>query len=106
MDSGGSTDSYILQSTIDPRLHMGVRHEEFFQFLLDSQLVSWHQAQGRLRQDLDRRQYSLRRGGVKGLAISNEPSKQQKNFKETMSREDEQEWAEVSQYEKRKSDYV
>jgi hypothetical protein len=32
--SGESTNSYIFRSTINPRLHMGVRHEEFFQSLL------------------------------------------------------------------------
>ena len=32
--SGGSSDSYILRSTSDPDLYMGIRREDFFQSLL------------------------------------------------------------------------
>ncbi len=36
LESGESSDSYILRSTLDPRIHMGVKKEEFFKSSLNN----------------------------------------------------------------------
>ncbi len=36
LESGESNDSYILRSTLDPRIYMGVKKEEFFKFSLSN----------------------------------------------------------------------
>ena len=93
--SGGSSDSYILRSKLDPQMYMGIRREDFFKSLLhkraDELLVKARALVAGMEEEISPRGIAR----VKGLPEGIDPSKPPKNFKDAMSRIDRQQWAEA-----------
>ena len=93
--SGGSSDSYILRSISDPNTYMGIKREDFFQSLLnkrsDELLYSARALVARMKEDLP----TDPEGSVGGVPAGVDVTKPPKNFRDAMSREDRQEWAEA-----------
>ena len=95
--SGGSSDSYILRPLVDPDLYMGVKREDFFKsFKLlskrtDELLFSTRALVAQMKEELVTRPEAL----VTGVPAVIDVNKQPKNFRDAMSREDRQEWAEA-----------
>jgi hypothetical protein len=92
---GGSSDSYILRSTSDPDLYMGIRREDFFQSLLskrsDELLFSARALVTRMKEEL----LAGPEGATAGVPAGIDVNKPPKNFWDAMSREDRQQWAEA-----------
>ena len=93
--SGGSSDSYILLSLADPNLYMGVKREDFFKSLLSKRtnelLFSARALVTQIKEELVTRPEELVTGVPPGIDVNKPP----KNFRDAMSREDLQEWAEA-----------
>ena len=86
--SGGSSDSYILLSLVDPNLYMGVKREDFFKSLLskrtDELLFSARALVARMKEEL----VTSQEGPVTGVPAGIDVNKPPKNFRDAMSRED------------------
>ena len=99
--SGGSTDSYIMQSLSHPNICMRVKRDDFFRSLLQKradELLSSRALVARLDSAPAQPESDLRRGvssGTKGLPGNIDPNNPPKNFKDAMRRIDRQEWAEA-----------
>ncbi len=95
--SCGSSDSYILQSTSDPDLYMGIRREDFFQSLLsmqsDSEELLFSARMLRLVARMKGELHAGTMGAAASVHVGINVNKQHKNFCDAMSREDRQEWA-------------
>ena len=93
--SGGSSDSYILRSLADPNLYMGVKREDFFKSLFskrtDELLSSARALVARMKEEL----VTSPKGPVTGVPAGIDVNKQPKKFRDAMSRDDRQEWAEA-----------
>ena len=95
--SGGSSDSYILQSLVHPNVCMRVKREDFFRSLLakqsDELLINARALVARMGPELPE-------GGngnckVKGLPVDIDPSKPPKSYKEALRRSDKERWLEA-----------
>jgi hypothetical protein len=93
--SGGSSDSYSLRSILDLKVHMGVKREEFFKFLLNKRSDELLTGARVFVARKDEERVEPSGGRIKGLPGNIDPTKQPKNFRDAMSREDRQEWAEA-----------
>ena len=93
--SGGSSDSYILRSLVDPDLYMGVKREDFFKSLLskgtNELLFSARAIVAKMKEELVTRPKGLVTGVPTGIDVNKPPNK----FCDAMSRKDRQEWAEA-----------
>ncbi len=98
LHSGGSSDSYILRSTLDPKVHMGVKRGDLFQSLLSKCAMEMVSTARAYVAKLEHTPAALSPAApaddrVKGIPAIIDPKRPPKNFKDAMSREDRQEWA-------------
>ncbi len=91
--SGRSSDSYILWSTSDPDVYMGIKREDCFKSLLskltDELLFLARALVARMRVELVKGQ----KGSAIGVSAGIDVNKPPKNFCDAMSRNYRQEWA-------------
>jgi hypothetical protein len=93
--TGGSSDSYILHSIQAPKVHMGVKREEFFKSLLNKHADALLTGARIFVTRMDEELVDHSDCRIKGLPGNIDQTKPPKNFKDAMGRKDRQEWAEA-----------
>jgi hypothetical protein len=83
--SGASGDSYILRSTSNPRIHMGVKKEEFFRSLLNKRADEILTSARVFMATKDQERVEPDGSRIKGLPGNIDPTKPPKNFRDAMS---------------------
>jgi hypothetical protein len=97
--SGGSSDSYILHSISGPKVHMGVKREEFFKSLLNKRADELLTGARVFEAKNMRREQSHPAAGSRAYqgisTLNNPPNKAAQELRDAMSREGQQKWVEA-----------
>ena len=86
---------YILRSISNPNFHTGVKREDFFQSLVLKRAAKFMSSARALVTSMEQEPTPVQDGRVRGLPCNIYPNRPPKNFRDAMSREDRQEWAEA-----------